>query len=243
MLITEKTALGQTASDGGKADGADKTSENTTQKRITTKTWYLNKILTSALLATIGINHSTAYGVAAANDAYVYPIVGSASSYARTHHDYPATDIAAKCGAVIVAPVTGILVNVTRIDRWRQTNSPWHRSGKTIDIVGQDGVKYHLAHFQTIADGLTSGAKVQAGQRLGTVGQTGRAKGCHLHFGISPPCATPEWWVRRGAIWPAPYLDAWRIGKAKSPAGETTQWAAKYPQACADKTMTPWPST
>ena len=53
------------------------------------------------------------------------------------------------------------------------------------------------------------------------VGKTGNASVCHLHFGISPPCArTGDWWIRRGVIWPWPYLDAWRVGAVRSPATE-----------------------
>ncbi len=61
-----------------------------------------------------------------------------------------------------------------------------------------------------------------AGSPLGTVGQTGNASTtpCHLHFGISPPGPPGDWQTRRGAVWPWPYLDAWRQGENLSPQAE-----------------------
>ena len=50
------------------------------------------------------------------------------------------------------------------------------------------------------------------GQTLGFVGQSGDASATHLHFGISWPTRDGVWWVRRGEIWPWPFLDAWRSG-------------------------------
>jgi murein DD-endopeptidase MepM/ murein hydrolase activator NlpD len=175
----------------------------------------------------------------------MYPIAAATySSYSTKHHDYPATDIVTRCKAVIVSPVSGIISELERANLWsKQTDNPWDRSGRFVDITGLDGVRYHLAHFNTIVDSLAVGTKVQVGQNLGTVGQTGRASGCHLHFGISPVCPNKEWWVRRGAIWPATYLAAWRKGKEKSPAVAVQTWLAKYPQACANKKAMPWPST
>jgi murein DD-endopeptidase MepM/ murein hydrolase activator NlpD len=77
------------------------------------------------------------------------------------------------------------------------------------------------------------GARVGAGQFVGTVGRTGRTSACHLHFSISPPCAGQEWSVRRGVVWPYPYLDAWRAGEQRSPAEEVAQWVADNPDGCA----------
>ena len=76
------------------------------------------------------------------------------------------------------------------------------------------------------------GDRITAGQLLGTMGDTGRASACHLHFGISPPCPGKEWSVRRGVVWPYPYLDAWRGGDQTSPADEVARWLADNPAAC-----------
>ncbi len=102
-----------------------------------------------------------------------------------------------------------------------------------MSIIGDDGVRYYMAHFESIEDGIEPGARVSVGEALGRMGQTGRASACHLHFGISPPCPEKEWSVRRGAIWPFPYLDAWRRGEQLSPLPETEQWVSEHPDACA----------
>ncbi len=89
-----------------------------------------------------------------------------------------------------------------------------------MSVRGDDGVRYYGSHLSALAAGIDRGDRVRAGQRLGAVGRTGNANNiCHLHFGLSPPCAgTGDWWMRRGVIWPAPYLRAWRRGEARSPA-------------------------
>jgi peptidoglycan LD-endopeptidase LytH len=171
----------------------------------------------------------------AATRAHVLPLVG-AISYARTHHDYPAADIfpARGCGAQVVSPVAGRIVQIRRVDRWaKATDNPAWRGGKTIAIVGNDGVRYYLAHLGSIDAGIRQGLRVVPGQHLAKVGHTGRAGACHLHFALSIPCPKPEWSVRRGVVWPQPFLDAWKAGKDLGPAATLKAWSAAHPGACA----------
>jgi peptidoglycan LD-endopeptidase LytH len=96
------------------------------------------------------------------------------------------------------------------------------RGGLSVSIEGDDGVRYYGSHFAAIEATVRPGTRVEAGTRLGQVGRTGNTNGtCHLHFGLSPLCARAgDWWIRRGVVWPWPYLDAWRAGTPKSPIDE-----------------------
>jgi murein DD-endopeptidase MepM/ murein hydrolase activator NlpD len=134
----------------------------------------------------------------------------------------------------VVAPTAGKVLQVRRTDRWRKaTDNPAHRGGKSVSILGDDGVRYYLAHLETIAEGLQPGSPVAAGMPIGTIGTTGRSSACHVHFAISPPCPGPEWSVRRGVVWPSPYLDDWRSGGQASPVDEVARYLAANPDACA----------
>lgn len=167
---------------------------------------------------------------------YVVPVVGAGTSWGDTHSSYPATDIfvVGGCAGSIVSPVAGVALEVRRVDSWDPAvDDPATRGGRSVAILGDDGVRYYLAHFDTIESAIEPGARVEAGQPLGIVGETGRTSACHVHFGISPPCPDAEWSVRRGVIWPFPYLDAWRAGEQASPAEEVAEWSAANPDACA----------
>lgn len=153
----------------------------------------------------------------------------SATSYARSHHDYPAADMFAPCGSDVVAVVAGVVEEVAEVDRWPGSgNDPALRGGLSVSVVGDDGVRYYGSHLQSIDPAAVPGARVSAGQRLGAVGETGNARGtgCHLHFGISRPCGPGDWQRRRGELAPQPYLDAWRGGQESSP---TAAIAARPP--------------
>ncbi|MCA1823183.1 MAG: M23 family metallopeptidase [Mycobacteriales bacterium] len=152
---------------------------------------------------------------------YRFPVAACATSYGRSHHDYPATDIFAARGCAYVAPVDGVVDEVSRVDRWASTtNRGADRGGLSVSVVGDDGVRYYGSHLQSIAAGIAPGVRVAAGTRLGEVGNTGSARGIatHLHFGISWPTRDGIWWVRRGVVYPWPYLDSWRARGQSSPA-------------------------
>lgn len=156
---------------------------------------------------------------------YVFPVGGDRVSYHRTHSGYKATDIFADCGRPVRAVTDGTVLEVSRTDTYRKSGPQGPANGGlSVSLLGTDGVRYYGSHLSRIAPGIGAGVKVRAGREFGAVGRTGNANGvCHLHFGISPPCArTGDWWVRRGVIWPYPYLDSWRSGGEKSPAAEVT---------------------
>jgi peptidoglycan LD-endopeptidase LytH len=172
---------------------------------------------------------------------YGMPVVDVASAgYGRTHSGYPATDIFLGCGAVVVAPVNGTILEIRRENKWvAAIDNPATRGGRSISLLGDDGVRYYFAHFNEIVQPLVAGQRVSIGDRLGLLGMTGRASACHLHFAISPPCPGKEWSVRRGVVYPWKYLDSWKTGGQLSPVDEVRRWVAEHPNACADAMADP----
>ena len=160
---------------------------------------------------------------------FVFPVIGH-YSYGHVHHDYPATDILAPCGSQVIAATSGVILEVSRVDKWkRSVDAGSTRGGLSVSIRGDDGVRYYGSHFEAINTNIRPGVRVRAGQPLGKVGETGDASACHLHFGLSPICAgTGDWWNQRGVIWPWPYLDSWRKGGDKSPVAEITAWQHQH---------------
>jgi murein DD-endopeptidase MepM/ murein hydrolase activator NlpD len=158
---------------------------------------------------------------------YAFPVLGD-NSYGHTHHDYPATDIITRCGNKVVAATSGTIINVVAKDRWSaKVNAGATRGGLAVAILGDDGVRYYGSHLSVINASIKVGVRVQTGDSLGKTGDTGDASACHLHFGISPPCAEgSDWWNQRGTIWPWPYLDSWKKGGSKSPVAEIKSWKA-----------------
>lgn len=165
------------------------------------------------------------------NRRYVFPVAASNIAYHPTHSAYPATDIFADCGEPVVAVADGRILEVSRVDRFDK-NGPLgpFNGGKSVSLLGDDGVRYYGSHLTDVVTGIEAGVRVRAGQRVGTVGKTGNANNvCHLHFGISPPCQkTGDWWIRRGVVWPATFLDAWRKKVNKSPVDEVSAWQREH---------------
>ena len=153
---------------------------------------------------------------------YRFPVAGCRASYANAHHDYPAADMFTRRNCTFVAPVAGRVDEVTRTDRWDPaTNRGADRGGRSVSLVGVDGVRYYGSHLEAVLPGVAPGLRVRAGQPLGRIGNSGSARvtDVHLHFAISWPTRPGIWWVRRGVVPPARYLDSWRAGGNRSPAG------------------------
>ncbi|MFC3503301.1 M23 family metallopeptidase [Micromonospora krabiensis] len=161
----------------------------------------------------------------------VFPVRAANVDYHPTHSGYPGTDIFADCGEPVVAVTDGTILEVSRVDRFdkRGPLGP-NNGGLSVSLLGDDGVRYYGSHLSEIAGGVDAGVRVRAGQKLGEVGRTGNANNvCHLHFGISPPCTGKDgWWIRRGVVWPAPYLDSWRKGGNRAPTTEVSTWQRKH---------------
>lgn len=162
---------------------------------------------------------------------YVFPVRASNVAFHKTHAGYPATDIFAACGKPVLATTSGVVLEVSRVDRYvkGRRDGPYN-GGKFVSIRGDDGVRYYGSHLRTVREGINRGVRVKAGQELGKVGHTGNASGvCHLHYGISPPCKKMgDWKVRRGVVWPAAYLSSWRKGGQKSPVVAVRAWQKKH---------------
>jgi hypothetical protein len=151
---------------------------------------------------------------------YAFPVAGCSTSYGHSHHDYPATDIFTRRGCAFVAPIAGVVDEVTRVDRWNpSTNRGADRGGISVSMIGLDGVRYYGSHLASVAAGIVPRARVKAGQLLGRIDNSGNAAGTatHVHFGISWPTRPGVWWIRRGVLYPWPYLDSWRAGGNRSP--------------------------
>ncbi|TDB78816.1 M23 family metallopeptidase [Micromonospora sp. KC721] len=161
----------------------------------------------------------------------VFPVRAAKVAYHPTHATYPGTDIFADCGEPVVAVTDGTILEVSRVDRFdrRGPRGP-HNGGLSVSLLGDDGVRYYGSHLSAISAGVDAGVRVRAGQQLGTVGRTGNANNvCHLHFGLSPKCTGhDDWWIRRGVVWPARYLDSWRAGGNRSPVAEVTAWEREH---------------
>ena len=90
----------------------------------------------------------------------------------RTHH---AIDIAAPTGTPLVAVTDGTVTRTT----WNVLG------GRTLYLRSADGrTDYYDAHMDSYEPGITEHVVVRRGDRLGTVGATGNARGPHLHFQV-----------------------------------------------------------
>ena len=158
---------------------------------------------------------------------YKYPVSGCKTTFPWYHHDYPAADIKARLGCAFVAPIGGVVQDVSRKDRWSgRTNLGQDRGGLSVSIIGDDGVRYYGSHLSKVEEGIESGVRVEAGQKLGEIGRSGSARGIprpHLHFGISYQTEPGDWEIRRGAIKPWKYLEAWKKGESLSPVKEVAR--------------------
>ena len=151
---------------------------------------------------------------------YRFPVAGCRARYGRSHHDYPAADMFTGRGCAFVAPVAGRVDEISPTDTWDPASDRGaDRGGRSVSLVGVDGVRYYGSHLEAVLPGVVPGLRVRAGQPLGRIGNSGSARvtDAHLHFAISWPTRPGIWWVRRGMVPPQRYLDSWRDGGNLSP--------------------------
>lgn len=163
---------------------------------------------------------------------YTFPVGGPEPYYPPDHLHYPATDITG-CRRLVRAPISGVIFDVRDIDKWdKKIDEPGTRGGLTITLHGDDNVRYYFSHLGRLI--AKKGQRVESGQKIATVGDSGNAKvtRCHLHFGISRICPMSEQNLLRGEIWPQKYLDAWRNGINRSPNREVMNKTRREPAAC-----------
>ena len=121
---------------------------------------------------------------------------GSQFGAGRSGHSHQGHDVFAKCGTRMVAARGG-----------RVQYQGYHgAAGNYVVIDGagtsNDYVYMHLAEPSP----FQAGDRVYTGQRIGAVGETGNAQGCHLHFEL---WAAPGWYDGGDPFDPLPSLQAW----------------------------------
>lgn len=114
----------------------------------------------------------------------------------RDGHRHEGHDVFARCGTPLVAARGGV-VKLNRTER---------SAGNYIVIDGEGtDVDYVYMHMQEPSP-LAKGARVFTGQTIGAVGDTGVARGCHLHIEM---WTGPGWYTGGAAFDPLPFLKAW----------------------------------
>lgn len=96
-----------------------------------------------------------------------HPILG----FTRVHKG---VDFGAPRGTVVMAAGAGIVVKSGYVGDF----------GKYIKIKHAGGYETEYAHLSKISPHIRVGAHVRQGQEIGKVGDTGLARGCHLHYGV-----------------------------------------------------------
>ncbi len=103
---------------------------------------------------------------------YAWPVGGQVTQ--RYWHGHRAIDVGARTGAPIVAADSGFVVKASH---------GWNGGyGRMVMIDHGNGVVTLYAHMNTIY--VRQGENIAKGVQLGTVGNTGRSTGPHLHFEI-----------------------------------------------------------
>ena len=115
--------------------------------------------------------------------AFVWPVTGRFSGFFGSQRVYQGkpgsyhsgTDVAVPAGTPFVAPADGIVVLAAE--------TPFTLEGYLLIVDHGMGLTSAFLHCQRLD--VKVGDRVTQGQRLGTVGATGRATGPHMHWGLT----------------------------------------------------------
>lgn len=114
---------------------------------------------------------------------FIRPAVGPITSPygSRRSGFHYGIDIGNKRGTSIVASASGVVVNVVNHCK-EGSSSCGGRYGNYITIEHPNGMQTKYAHLQKIS--VSVGQSVSQGEQIGTLGNTGRSTGPHLHFEV-----------------------------------------------------------
>jgi murein DD-endopeptidase MepM/ murein hydrolase activator NlpD len=114
----------------------------------------------------------------------------------RAGHSHQGQDVMARCGTRMVAARGG-----------RVKFKQYHAAAGNYLVIDGDGtdVDYVYMHLDQPSP-FSQGDRVYTGQTIGAVGDTGNARGCHLHFEL---WSAPGWYDGGSPFDPLPSLQAW----------------------------------
>jgi murein DD-endopeptidase MepM/ murein hydrolase activator NlpD len=121
---------------------------------------------------------------------------GAGFGSGRTGHSHQGHDVFAACGTPMVAARGG-----------RVKFKQYHAAAGNYLVIDADGtdVDYAYMHLAEPTP-FAPGDRVYTGQRIGSVGESGNARGCHLHFEL---WSEPGWYDGGRPFDPLPSLEAW----------------------------------
>lgn len=132
---------------------------------------------------------------------YIFPVrgphtYGDGIGAPRAGHTHQGQDVFARCGTPLVAARGGTV----------QFNGYHGAAGNYIVIDGRaTGIDFAYMHLRA-PSALREGQRVRTGQKIGEVGATGNAGGCHLHYEM---WSAPGWYEGGQFLDPAPPLQRW----------------------------------
>ena len=115
----------------------------------------------------------------------VFPVQGPCS-FENTWHaprgggrQHLGVDIIAKEGNLLYAVADGTITKIYTVGTDKL-------AGNGVRLTMADGTYFFYGHMSRVADGITVGTKVKAGQVVGYNGKTGATNTPHLHFEVHP---------------------------------------------------------
>jgi murein DD-endopeptidase MepM/ murein hydrolase activator NlpD len=108
-----------------------------------------------------------------ADNFFIFPTQGKIT---QGIHYYNAVDVANACGTPIYAAASGVVQRAV-------FNNAWNLGmGNYVTILHSNGTVTYYGHFENVF--VKPGDKVTVGDRIGLMGRTGNATGCHVHFEV-----------------------------------------------------------
>mgnify|MGYP002629981209 CR=1 FL=1 len=149
------------------------------QKYQTANTLTVTGTLTTQTAVKLGLVAAPAVSIS------VFPVQGRCSyentwlAPRGTDRLHLGVDILAKEGNLLYAVADGTITKLYTVGRDKL-------AGNGVRLTMADGTYFFYGHMQKIADGISIGTKVVAGQVLGYLGKTGATATPHLHIEVHP---------------------------------------------------------